>query len=346
MIRKRVLIVEDSLVVRELLRYIVGSDPRLEVAAVVASAEEALEVIDSIAPDVISLDIRLPGMNGLDATVAIMSRRPTPVVVVSAAVQDEELNIAMNALRAGALSVVEKPVGTSHDAYAAMARHLCTQLVIMSEVKVVRQAVRRGLAFTSPQSSAAPDAVPPRMVGLVASTGGPNALVQILTDLKAGFPVPVLMVQHITPIFLDGFVAWLAANTPFRVVVAEDGQLPQAGCAYLAPAERHLEVDGAGRLHVTGGAPVDGHQPSGTVLLRSMAAAFPGRTLGVLLTGMGSDGAQGLLRIRQTGGHTIAESEATAVVYGMPAAAVRIGGVSESLPLPAIGPRVLALVTR
>ena len=147
----KVLIVEDSLVVRELLKHIIGSDPRFTIIAAVESAEQCLDLLETESPDVISLDIRLPGMNGLDATLQIMTKRPTPIVVVAAQVDDDELNIAMNALRAGALSVVEKPVGVTNDAFETMAAKLCTQLAIMSQVKVVRQGIDRGLRFGTAQ---------------------------------------------------------------------------------------------------------------------------------------------------------------------------------------------------
>src|SRR6266446_689606 len=139
MAKIRVMIVEDSLVVREFLQYLIGNDPRLEVAAVVDNAEKALRMLERVSPDVISMDIRLPGMNGLEATKRIMATKPTPIVVVSASVGSDELNISMNALRAGALAVVEKPVGTTHEDYAALSERLCTQLAIMSQVRVIRQ---------------------------------------------------------------------------------------------------------------------------------------------------------------------------------------------------------------
>src|SRR6266853_3790486 len=212
--RIRVMIVEDSRPVREMLEYIIGRDARLQIVASVGSAEEALRQLCEVSPDVISMDIRLPGMNGFEATQRIMSEKPTPIVVVSASVESEELNISMNALRAGALSVMEKPVSTSHRDYAALAGRLCTQLVIMSEVRVIRQRVRRhmGTQATTPAVAAAPPSpvIPPtagtfQMLGIVASTGGPNALVKLLTGLGSNVPVPVLLVQHITPGFLKGF---------------------------------------------------------------------------------------------------------------------------------------------
>ena len=346
------MIVEDSRPVREMLEHIIGQDPRLEVVALVASAEEALKRLHQVAPDVISMDIRLPGMNGFEATQRIMAERPTPIVVVSASVESEELNISMNALRAGALSVMEKPVSTGHRDYAELAERLCTQLVIMSEVRVIRQRARRDTGPEPPpigrKASGAAAIAPPapgtfQMLGIVASTGGPNALAKVLAGLGRNVPVPVLLVQHITPGFLKGFVTWLNGISPMPVVEAADGQIPEPGTVYVAPADRHLVLD-RGCLRLDSGAPVSVQRPSGTVLFRSMARSLGANSLGVLLTGMGEDGAAGLRAVREAGGYTIAEDETTAVVYGMPAAAVRMGAVCESLPLDDIAPRVSQLL--
>jgi two-component system, chemotaxis family, protein-glutamate methylesterase/glutaminase len=301
---------------------------------------------------VISMDIRLPGMNGFEATKRIMAERPTPIVVVSASVESEELNISMNALRAGALSVMQKPVSASHQHYAELAGRLCTQLVIMSQVRVIRQRARRSVASLPPvhgqKASRATASIVSavgtfQMLGIVASTGGPNALAKVLANLGRNVSVPILLVQHITPSFLKGFVTWLNGISPMSVVEAADGQIPQPGVVYVAPAERHLTLD-RGCLRLDSGALVSVQRPSGTVLFRSMARSLGANCLGVLLTGMGEDGATGLRDIREAGGYTIAEDETTAVVYGMPAAAVHIGAVCESLPLDEIAPRVLQLL--
>ncbi len=347
--RIRVLIVEDSRVVREFLQHIIGQDPRLEVAAAVGSAEEALDILDRVAPDVISMDIRLPGMNGFEATRRVMAGRPTPIVVVSASVEDEDLKITMNALRAGALTVVEKPVGTAHEDYESLAERLCTQLAIMSQVKVIRQRIDRRWQ-SGPEAGEGrpwPRRTPLmrgsyRALGVVASTGGPRALVDLLGGLGPDFPLPILLVQHITASFLGGFVAWLDSACPFKVVIAKDDEVPAPGRVYVAPADRHLTLAG-GCLRVDGGDPVCAQRPSGTVLFRAMARSLGPGALGALLTGMGEDGAEGLLEVRQAGGYTLAEDASTAVVYGMPAAAVERGAACESLPLPAIAPRILEL---
>lgn len=347
----RVMVVEDSLVVRELLTHIINSDPRLQVVETVESAEDMLRRLDRVRPDVISLDIRLPGMNGLDATLRIMSTRPTPIIVVSAAVQEEELNIAMNALRAGALAVVEKPVGVTNEDYETMALQLCDQLATMSHVKVVRQGKRRNISFGSVADADSVkefdqlvSRVAPKIVGIVASTGGPNAISQVLCGLGRDFPLPILAVQHITGSFSEGFVSWLCDVTPFTAVTAKEGDFPKPGMVYLPPEDRHLEIKD-GRLRLTEGPLVSTQRPSGTVLFKSMAKDFGPLALGVLLTGMGTDGAAGLLDIKKAGGFTISESESTAVIYGMPAEAEHLGAVCETLPLEAIAPGIIEAVS-
>src|SRR6266853_1586155 len=191
-----VLIVEDSKVIREFLEYIIGQDPRLEVAGSVGSAEEALRLLHQVAPDVVSMDIRLPGINGFEATRRIMAERPTPIVVVSASVESEDLQITMNALQAGALTVLEKPAGTTSAEYESLAERLCTQLAIMSQVKVVR---RHSGARVHQRTERGPAHIPGgyRMLGIVSSTGGPSALVHLLDGLGPDFPLPIALVQHI-----------------------------------------------------------------------------------------------------------------------------------------------------
>jgi two-component system chemotaxis response regulator CheB len=340
----RVLIIEDSAVIREFLGYIIGRDPRLEVAAAVESAEEALKILDRVAPDVISLDIRLPGMNGLEATRRIMSRRPTPIVVVSASVESEDLKITMSALQAGALAVVEKPVGTTQSEYESLAERVCTQLAIMSQVRVVRQRFPRPVPGSLPRPRPRPLPNSSRVLGIGASTGGPNALMVLLGGLGKDFPLPIAVVQHITPSFLAGFAAWLGSVCPCPVEVVASRQRMAPGRVYMATADRHLRVE-QGCVCLDAGDPVCAQRPSATVLFESMAQSLGPQSLGVLLTGMGEDGAEGLLAMHRAGGFCIAEDASTAVVYGMPAAAARLGAAHELLPLPAIAPRIVELLS-
>ena len=340
------MIVEDSPVVRALLEYSIGRDPRLEVCATAASAEEGLRILEQETPDVIAMDIRLPGMDGLEATRRIMSENPIPIVVVAASVESGKRNtVAMEALRAGALTVLEKPTGTTNTDYEALAQRLCTQLIIMSQVKLVRQHGSSGTPAASGGSGTCRSDGPrvPEMLGIVCSTGGPAALIQLLGGLGPNFPLPILLVQHMTASFLEGFSYWLESVCPLSVDVAMDGCIPVQGTVYVSPGERHLRLE-HGRLRLDAGDPVMFQRPSGTLLFRSMARDLGPAALGVLLTGMGEDGASGLLDIRRSGGYTIAEDKSTAVVYGMPGAAVQMRAVCESLPLPAIAPRVLDLV--
>jgi two-component system chemotaxis response regulator CheB len=340
----RVMVVEDSLVVRQLLVHIIDGDPRLVVAAAVGSAEEALREIGRIRPDVISMDIRLPGIDGLEATRRIMSEHPTPIVVIADSIEDASLKISMNALRAGALTVVEKPVGLSSDGYAAIASTICTQLYIMSQVPVVRQR-----SFAPWRDTGAPRREPewgmsrPSVMGIAASTGGPPALAKVLGALPTDFPLPILLVQHMGAPFMEGFASWLNGLTPLEVRLAEDQEIPAAGRVYVAPGDRHLLLSSAGTLKLSAEPPLGNQRPSATMLFQSMARSLGRRGLGVILTGMGEDGAQGLVELRQAGGYAVAEDETTAVVYGMPAAAARMGGVNVSLPLDMIAPRILRL---
>jgi two-component system chemotaxis response regulator CheB len=342
--KTRVMIVEDSPVISALLEYCVGSDPRLEVCATAGSAEEALDTFEEIAPDVIAMDIRLPGIDGLEATRRIMSKKPVPIVVVASIESGKWNSTPMEALRAGALTVLEKPVGTTHADYAALAERLCTQLFIMSQVRLVRRYSSRVLNAAEGELPGVSGGAVFRMLGIVCSRGGPGALVQLLGVLGREFPLPILLVQHMTASFIAGFASWLDTVCSFSEAVVTDGCVPVAGGLYMAPAERHLRL-AAGRLQLDAGDPVSFQRPSGTVLFQSMSRDLGAGALGVLLTGMGDDGALGLLAIRRAHGYTIAEDESTAVVYGMPAVAVRMGAVLESLPLPSIAPRVRDLVS-
>jgi two-component system chemotaxis response regulator CheB len=298
-------------------------------------------MIDRIAPDVVTMDVRLPGMQGLEATRHIMSLRPTPIVVVSG-IGSEDVSLTMQALKAGALSVVEKPPASTHQSYEAMASRLCGQLAIMSEVRVVRQRPRPSLRLYKSELRSGPAFY--RALGVATSTGGPGALMELFAGLGREFSLPVAVVQHMTPNFMDGFATWLASVSPMPVEVVENRTLMINGHAYLAPCHRHLLVDGA-FLMLDDGIPVGSHRPSADKLFSSMAQSLGPSAIGVLLTGMGEDGAAGLKQLHDSGGYTIAEDETSAVVYGMPAAAVRLGAVIESLPLAEIGARVRELVT-
>ncbi|WP_199902083.1 chemotaxis protein CheB [Azospirillum sp. B506] len=353
------LVVEDSPVIQQLLSHVIGADPRLEVAGIASSGEQALRMIDRTVPDVVSLDIRLPGIDGFEVTSRIMRQNPLPIVVVASDVRD--LDIPMRALQAGALAVVEKPGSMARADYQTVAHHLCTQLVIMSQVKVIRHRISaRGAKSTAampagdmpaqdgrlPAAAVASDGNVRRFraVGLVASTGGPAALAKILKDMPTDFPMPVFVVQHMGAPFMAGFASWLGTVSALPVRLAEAGLPPRPATVYVAPGDRHLLVDGA-TLRLSADPVVCGQRPSGEVLFQSMARAYGAAGIGVLLTGMGEDGARGLVEMHRTGAYTIAEHASTAVIHSMPGTAVRLGGAVEELPLDRLAGRLLQLTS-
>jgi two-component system chemotaxis response regulator CheB len=356
-----VLVVEDSPVIQQLLSHVIDADPRLEVAGIASSGEQALRMIERAAPDVVSLDIRLPGIDGFEVTSRIMRQNPLPIVVVASDVRD--LDIPMRALQAGALAVVEKPGSVARADYQTVAHHLCTQLVIMSQVKVIRHRITgrpaRPAGSTAPEAGA-PDAGDGRLpnaavtadgrlrrfraVGLVASTGGPAALARVLKDLPPSFPMPLFVVQHMGAPFMAGFANWLGTVSPLPVRLGEAGLVPQPGTVYVAPGDRHMLVEG-GTIRLSDDPLVCGQRPSGEELFRSMARAYGPAGIGVLLTGMGEDGARGLVDMHKVGAYTIAEHASTAVIHSMPGTAVRLGGAVEELPLDRVAGRLLQLTS-
>lgn len=340
----RVVLVEDSRVISELLTAIIQDDPRFEIVASYAMAEEAIARLQHDQPNIISMDIRLPGMTGLEATQAILRQYPVPIIICSATAAEDK-HLSLNALRAGALSVVEKPVGPAQKNFAELRDKYLTQLFIMSGIRVIKQkAGQRRAAETPELKGGAPQAQPGKWscVGLVASTGGPFALAALLKQLPKEFPLPILLVQHMVPSFVEGFVSWLNTVSNLPCKFAQVGETPVKGTIYLPPADNHLVLTKKG-LNLTQTPPVCYQRPSGTILLQSMAEVLGNQALGVLLTGMGEDGAEGLHAIHQAKGHTIAEDETTAVVYGMPKAAVQLGAVHDLLPLHDIADRLIDL---
>lgn len=333
----RVMIVEDSKTIRLFLERLIADDPRFDVVASCESGEVAMRLLPRVRPDVISLDIRLPGMNGFEVTRRVMQEQPTPIVVCSASVEASDLKISMNALAAGALTVVEKSADQRR-----MGDTLLRQLALMSAVKVVRQRFNAQRVIPHrPVVAPKPGACDhlPTILGITSSTGGPQALARIVSDIAADFPASILLVQHMTEAFHQGFVDWLRSISAIHVKVAEPGESPAPGVMYVAPADKHLRlVDG--RLLHDRGVCVSYQRPSGTVLLESLARELGEQAIGVVLTGMGNDGDAGLAAIHAAGGHTIVEDESTAVVFGMPKAAIELGAAKEVLPLPRIAARL------
>lgn len=342
----RVIIVDDSPTLRILIRRILDSDPEMQVVGEAANGEEAITLCREINPDIITMDIQMPVMDGYEAIRHIMAEMPRPIVVLTTTESDIRLGITFKAIESGALMVIGKPKGTTGIDDEGV--KLISQIKAMAAVKVVR---RSRWSQIDPLKTPGKGAKhrdsclqPVRLVAVGVSTGGPPALQVILSRLPAGFSAPILVVQHISKDFINGLAAWLNETTPLQVKVAQSGEKLKPGTVYLAPDGKHLTVTTDGSVWLKNMPPVDGHCPSATVLFESAAAGNGPATAGVILTGMGSDGARGLKALHDAGGYTIAQDEASCIIFGMPKEAIAMGGVNEVLPLEMIGDRLKQLV--
>lgn len=340
----KVLVADDSPTARQLLRAILEADGHFTVIGEAVNGQEAIAMNGRLSPDLIIMDVHMPVLDGLEATKEIMAYAPTPIVVVSAPGNTQDLNLSLSATQAGALIALVKPAGPSSPRFAEDSAELIRMARALSQVKVVRR-WNPGLASSAPQR-ASKRSVPAsvQVVAIAASTGGPPALRRVLIDLPNDFPVPILIVQHIARDFAAGFAEWLRGATALHVKLAQHGEIARAGTVYVAPDDRHLGIASDGRLLLSMGPPDNGFRPSADQLFVSTAKAYGRGMLGVIMTGMGSDGADGAAAARRLNAFVIAQNEQTSVVYGMACEAVKRGGVDEIVPLDKIATRILAIV--
>lgn len=337
-----VLVAEDSAVTREYLVHLLGQDGTLRVVAACRNGLEAVEQVERLRPDVVLMDVHMPGLDGYQATRRIMERVPTPIVMMSATLTPEEAATSFETLSAGALTLVAKPAGPDDPRHQASVRHLFDTLKLVAGVKVVRRFPRRPPpAAPAPRPAAAGRRV--RVVTIGASTGGPQVLAEILQALPDDFPLPVLVVQHIAPGFVGGLVAWLGQLTGLTVKVAEAGEALRPATVYVAPDGLQMGVAAGDRIRLARETAEDGFCPSASYLFATVAEAYGRAAAGVLLSGMGRDGAAGLGRLRQAGGLTIAQDPESCVVSGMPGEAVRLGAAEHVLPPERIAAALRAL---
>lgn len=355
-----ILLVEDSPVALMILKRILTSSSEIEIVGVAHNGVEALEMISRLQPKVICTDLHMPKMSGLELTRRVMAECPCPILVISASVnQQEDAQNVFQLLQAGAVDIFPKPTVELLSEYEQIKRELITKIKILSGVSVFTQYPgTRSLESTIKTSrsleheklstkksnnrpSLASHFASPRVIAIGASTGGPQALFTILKSLPANFPIPIFCVQHISVGFLDGLVDWLSTECLLKIVIAQVGDVPLPGTVYFAPDHYHLQLNQQGRIALSRDLPVSGHRPSITVMFQTIAAYYRQSTLAILLTGMGRDGAEGLLAIAQAGGITIAQDEQSCVVFGMPKEAIALGGAQHILPVSQIAPMLL-----
>ena len=332
-----VLIVDDSAVVRQHLKDVLESDKDIRVMGTAKDGEEAVRFVQEKKPDVITMDINMPNMNGFEATRKIMETNPVPIVIVTASYDRSDVEKSFHSMEAGALAIIEKPFGEGHPHSKETQNDLVQTVKLMSEVKVVRRWKRE----RERQSEAIDKKVSDKglkkrdkkikIVAIGASTGGPPIIQTILSGLKKGYSVPILVVQHISKGFLEGLVEWLRQSTGLPVHIAKHGEELLPGHIYFARDDYHLGVDKDGRLRLSREEIENGLRPSVSYLFRSIINSFDGEAVGILLTGMGKDGAMEMKMMKDNGAVTIAQDRESSVVYGMPGEAVRLDGATYVL---------------
>jgi len=366
----RVLVADDSRAFRAILRTILGRSPEIEVVGEAQDGHEAVSQVLALRPDVVTMDVRMPGKDGLEALEEIMRRRPTPVVVVSAEAGPEKQEVSFRALELGAVEVLAKPRADVRGRFEREAEEIRMAVRAVAGLKLVTRHKRNPRAPAPPPPAPPPDperiqtltgswvlkarepaiggtVLPlppsaPRVLGIAASTGGPAALARIIHELPPGYPIPILVVQHIAEGFEGGLVHWLSGETPLTVKLAEDGEPLRGGTVYVAPSGSHLGATG-GVVQLLKGDPVRGFRPSGTVLFRALAHEYGRGAAGLILSGMGDDGAEGLKLLREKGAWTGAQGPQSCVVYGMPRVAAEKGGVGVTMELDEISAALVKL---
>jgi two-component system, chemotaxis family, protein-glutamate methylesterase/glutaminase len=352
----RVLVVDDSAFMCKVLQEIINSDPQLEVVGLGRDGREAVALAESLRPDVITMDINMPHIDGLQATELIMSQHPRPIVMVSSESR-EGATSTLRALELGAIDFVPKPSSGIDLDMRNVREDLTRKLKLAAKVRVIRTATRsklpaldapfsagNGAASAALRTSQNGGKIP--MVVIAASTGGPAAVMRVVASLPKDLPAAVFIVLHMPQTFTKQFALQLAEISPLLVKEAEANELPQAGVIYICPGSHHLRLSSTGKIALDGGARIEGYRPCADVAFESIAGYSRAMTLGVVLTGMGSDAAKGVKAVKAAGGRVFAQDEATSTIFGMPAEAIKTGSVDEVLPLDGIGPAIAKYIVK
>ena len=329
----RVLIVDDSAVTREVLTALLNSDPEIRVIGQASTGLEAVEMTASLRPDLVMMDLMMPGMDGMDATRRIMARHPTPVLFLSSFFDKDGSYSRADAIAAGALDVVEKPALMPDWRWQNSAGKLIQKVKALAKVPVIAHihGARKLLAQEETQfeSFVGPAA---DVVVMGASSGGPRVIEALLSSLPSTYALGIVVVQHMTDGFTTSMLRWLQERCVLQIKVAEEGDAIVPRRVLFTPENRHLVAGIGGRIHLSDSEPVNGHRPSIDVTFQSIAKVYGARSAGIILTGMGSDGAKGLLAIRQAGGVTMAQDEESSPIFGMPRAAIELRAAQQVLP--------------
>ncbi|HXW62168.1 MAG TPA: chemotaxis response regulator protein-glutamate methylesterase [Candidatus Acidoferrales bacterium] len=337
----RVLVVDDSPFMCKVLEQIINSDPQLEVVGQGRDGRDGVAMAESLRPDVITMDINMPHVDGLQATELIMSQHPRPIVIVSSESREGAAS-TLKALDLGAIDFVPKPSSGIDLDMKTVGEELTRKLKVAAKVRVVRTATRSKLATAPPVSGASRSLGAARatqhpgkspLIVIAASTGGPAAVSRVVSGLPKEFPAAVILVLHMPATFTKQFTVQLAELSPLPVKEAEANETPQPGAIYVCPGSHHLRLSAGGKISLDSGPRIDGYRPCADVAFETIAAHARALAIGVVMTGMGNDATKGAKAIKAAGGYVIAQDEATSMIFGMPSEAIQAGAVNEVLPL-------------
>ncbi len=328
-----VLIVDDSGLTREVLSRILEMDPAIRVIGMAENGKQAIELTQKLKPDVITMDIQMPVLDGFAAVEQIMAYYPTPILILSSVLDKGGIYSTFNALAIGAVDVMEKPSAVPNTLWSKMGDTLIKKVKTVSKAKVITHVKGKIKEFPKPQRNVVSFRKPKRheVVGIGASTGGPSVLMEILKHVPPDYSTAILVVQHMAEGFTRSFVEWLKTACKVNITLAEEGVRIEKGQVFIAPDGFHTIVTKKKTIGLVSGKPVNNVKPSVDMLFNSLAEIYGESTVGILLTGMGVDGAEGLKRIKESGGIAIAQSEESCTIFGMPKAAIEQGAVSKIL---------------
>ncbi len=342
----KVLLIDDSAIVLSILKKILLNSQEIEVIGTAINGKDGIQKVKELNPDVVCTDLMMPVMDGLEFTKELMQSIPKPILVISSALEGKNESNVFQLLEAGALEVFPKPKGGSEKDYEIIRPKLESKIRLIHSIPVFKKRASRKLEMetTYNLTTTGDKSKSIRFLVIGSSTGGPNALQKILEKLPEKFPIPVICIQHISDGFIGSLVTWLDQSAKLKVKIMEEEETPVPGNVYFPKDHKHLVVNSEGKLKESNEVSLNGHTPSINITFKSFATHFGSTTLGVILTGMGDDGASGLLSIKNRGGRTIGESQESCVVYGMPRVAMEMGAIDYQLPLEKIADKILSLV--